>query len=152
MELDTTTIEAPILHLNRLLKRWNRIGSQANLYAMAGIGYNSISLAPILENTFGYIGAQADYETTKVYTAISGHTLLFSDRTPFAIRGRFGLAPYVAEYNNLQIWVVGQIDHISDMQEQPRFTPMLRFFYRTALWETGVSLNGTYWFQMMAHF
>ena len=41
---------------------------------------------------------------------------------------------------------------MSDMSEQPRFTPMLRLFYRTVLWEMGQDLQGHYWFQMMAHF
>ena len=58
----------------------------------------------------------------------------------------------LSEDDQLQIWVVGQFDHISDMAEQPRFTPMLRFFYRTVLWEMGCDLQGIYWFQMMAHF
>lgn len=152
LDLDTTPVEAPVLHLNALVKRWNHIGSQANLYAVVGGGFNTISLTSGNQNTFGYVGAQADYETTKIYTAISAFSLVFSEQQPFGLRYRFGIAPYVAKYNDLQIWVVGQLDHISDMTEQPRITPMLRFFYRTALWETGVSLNGVYWFQMMAHF
>ena len=150
LELDSTNIEAPVLHLNSLVKRWNRIGSQANIYAITGIGYN---ITPnTSQNMFGYTGLQADYETTRIYTAVSGFSLLFSDQQPFGLRYRFGIAPYVAKYNDLQIWVVGQLDYLSDMKTQPHLTPMLRFFYRTALWETGVSLNGTYWFQMMAHF
>ena len=152
LELDSNTIEAPVIHLNTLVKRWNRIGSQANLYAITGVGYNVLALQNVSQNTFGYAGVKADYETKKIYTAISAFSLLFSDQQPFGLRYRFGIAPYVAQYNDLQIWVVGQLDHLSDMKTQPRITPMLRFFYRTALWETGVSLNGTYWFQMMAHF
>ena len=67
-------------------------------------------------------------------------------------RYRLGIAPYIAKFKELQVWVIGQLDYMSDMEEQPHFTPMLRFFYRTVLWETGVSLSGVYWFQMMAHF
>ena len=154
LDLDTNTIEAPIVHLNSLVKRWNQMGAQANIYTITGFGYNlsSMNHSSATSNAFGYLGLQVDYETTRIYTALSGFTLGFADDHPFGARYRFGIAPYLAKYNDLQIWVIGQLDYMSDMKTQPVFTPMLRFFYRTVLWETGVSLNGTYWFQMMAHF
>ena len=154
MEQDTRTIRVPSIHVNTLLKRWNRIGSQANLYAITGIGIDfSDNISP--DSLRGILGVQADFETQKIYTAFTTSALpSFTDLSdiPFSARYRFGVAPYVASYDELQIWVVGQVEYMADMQEQPLFTPMLRYFYRTVLWETGVSLNGTYWFQMMAHF
>ena len=154
MDQDTGTVSIPSIHLNTLLKRWNQIGSQANLYASTGVGFD-ISDDISANSLRGILGVQADFETQKIYTAFTASALpSFGDisDTPFSGRYRFGIAPYVANYDELQIWVVGQLEYMSDMQEQPYFTPMLRYFYRTVLWETGVSLNGTYWFQMMAHF
>ena len=154
MEQDTRTIQVPSVHVNTLLKRWNQIGSQANLYSMTGVGFD-LSDNISLDSLRGIIGVQADFETQKIYTALTASALpSFADVSdmPFTARYRFGVAPYIASYDELQIWVVGQVDYMSDMTEQPYFTPMLRYFYRTVLWETGVSLNGTYWFQMMAHF
>ena len=154
MEQDTRTVQVPSVHVNTLLKRWNQIGSQANLYAMTGVGFD-LSDNISTDSLRGMLGIQADFETQKIYTAFIASSLpSFSDifDIPFTARYRFGVAPYIANYDELQIWVVGQVDYMSDMEEQPYFTPMLRYFYRTVLWETGVSLNGTYWFQMMAHF
>ena len=154
MDADTQELSIPSLHVNTLLKRWNQIGSQANLYSVTGIGID-LSEDWTTESLHAMLGLQADYETPKIYTALT--TLSMPSMTnltniPFAARYRFGVAPYVARYNELQIWVVGQVEYMSDMEQQPYVTPMLRYFYRTVLWETGVSLNGTYWFQMMAHF
>ena len=154
MEQDTRTVSVPSLHVNTLLKRWNQIGSQANLYTITGVGVN-LSEPISADSLRGIIGVQGDFETQKIYTAFTATALPsltdFSDM-PFNARYRFGIAPYIANYDELQIWVVGQVEYMADMQDQPLFTPMLRYFYRTVLWETGVSINGTYWFQMMAHF
>ena len=158
LDLDSQTISAPIVHANTLLKRWNQIGSQANVYGIIGVGYNvetdtnNLALANYSDRSFGYFSAQTDFETQRIYTALSGFSMLGNDLFAYGGRYRFGIAPYIADYNELQVWVVGQADYMSDMQDQPYFTPMLRFFYRTVLWETGVSFSGTYWFQMMAHF
>ena len=146
-------IQAPIFHVNALIKRWNQMGSQGNIYAIAGVGYN---LNDTSKNTglFGYTGLQLDYETPRIYTAFQGFSLLSNNvsQIPYGVRYRFGVAPYVANYDELQIWMVGQLDHMSSMSTQPRFTPMIRLFYKTVLWEMGHDLKGIYWFQMMSHF
>ena len=158
LDLDSQAVAAPIVHANVLIKRWNRIGSQANVYGIVGLGYNlenevlTSSVSDVASRGFGYSSLQADYETQRIYTALSGFSMFNTEILAYGGRYRFGVAPYIADYNELQVWVVGQLDYLSDMQEQPYVTPMLRFFYRTVLWETGVSLSGTYWFQMMAHF
>jgi len=156
LELDSITIKTPILQTNFLLKRWNEVGSQANLYVMSGVGYNmepwDSSLDDLENRGLVYGGVQIDYETQRIYTALSGFSLGGKSGIYYGGRYRFGLAPYVAKFKELQVWVIGQVDYMSDMEQQPHFTPMLRFFYRTILWESGVSLSGVYWFQMMAHF
>ena len=139
-----------------LLKRWNRVGSQANIYTMMGAGYNLEDSRETLNHfenrSFGFIGLQTDYETPRIYTALSGFSLVGPSIRAYSGRYRLGVAPYIAKFKELQIWMIGQIDYMSDMEEQPHVTPMLRFFYRTVLWETGVSISGVYWFQMMVHF
>ncbi len=145
-------IEGPIIHMNTLVKRWNQVGSQGNIYTITGLGYN---FNPEAESQpFAYTGLQIDYETQRIYTALQGFSFIsdINSHIPYGLRYRFGAAPYIADYDELQIWVIAQVDHMSDMSEQPRFTPMLRLFYRTVLWEMGQDLQGHYWFQMMAHF
>jgi len=155
MDSGSTTLSLPSVHFNTLLKRWNRIGSQANLYAMTGVGWNVLQEGSYVDSIHGVFGVQADFETPKIYTAFTSYTfptLTKMSTLPYSARYRFGIAPYVAKYDELQIWVVGQVEHMSGAEGPPMVTPLLRYFYRTVLWETGVSLNGTYWFQMMAHF
>ena len=149
---DNYDIEAPIFHLNTLVKRWNKVGSQGNIYTITGMGYNLNSKAQ--DHLFAYTGLQIDYETPRIYTALQGFSFLSDpkEHIPYGARYRFGIAPYIADYDELQIWVIAQVDHVSDMTDQPRFTPMLRLFYRTVLWEMGQDMQGKYWFQMMAHF
>lgn len=157
MENPTGDLNMPALHANILLKRWNAIGSQGNLYALIGAGVDTTSLASSqwTNEIRGFVGLQTDYETQKIYTAanVTGFPSIddVSD-IPYMARYRFGIAPYIAKYDEFQIWVVGQVEYMPTMQDTPIVTPMLRYFYRTVLWETGVSLDGTYWFQMMAHF
>ena len=156
LEMKTSTIEMPSLHANVLVKRWNKLGSQANLYALAGMGYDlGTTNNNWVKHLRAYTGLQFDYETQRIYTALITRALPQIDsiqNVPISGQYRLGIAPYVANYDELQIWFVGQVEYMSDMEQETLFTPMLRFFYRTVLWETGVSLNGTYWFQMMAHF
>ena len=93
---DEYDVKAPIFHVNLLLKRWNKVGSQANIYAMTGVGYNFLSEST--SNLFAYTAVQLDYETPRIYTALQGFTLI-SDRgshLPYGARYRFGIAPYIA--------------------------------------------------------
>ena len=156
MENPAGDLNMPALHANILLKRWNALGSQGNLYGLIGAGVNTTSLSSTWTDELrGFVGLQADYETQKIYTAanvIGFPALNDMNDIPYMARYRFGIAPYVAKYDEFQIWVVGQVEYMPTMQDTPIVTPMLRYFYRTVLWETGVSLDGTYWFQMMAHF
>ena len=156
MENPAGDLSIPALHANILLKRWNALGSQGNLYGLIGAGVNTTSLSSTWTDELrGFVGLQADYETQKIYTAanvIGFPSLNDMNDLPYMARYRFGIAPYVAKYDEFQIWVVGQVEYMPTMQDTPIITPMLRYFYRTVLWETGVSLDGTYWFQMMAHF
>ena len=157
MENPTGDLNMPVLHANILLKRWNAIGSQGNLYGLIGAGVDTTSLAisEWTDEIRGFVGLQADYETQKIYTAaniIGFPSVNDMNDIPYMARYRFGIAPYIAHYDEFQIWVVGQVEYMPTMQDTLIVTPMLRYFYRTVLWETGVSLDGTYWFQMMAHF
>ena len=157
MENPTGDLNMPALHANILLKRWNAIGSQGNLYGLIGAGVDTTSLAisEWTDEIRGFVGLQADYETQKIYTAaniIGFPSVNDMNDIPYMARYRFGIAPYIAHYDEFQIWVVGQVEYMPTMQDTLIVTPMLRYFYRTVLWETGVSLDGTYWFQMMAHF
>ena len=97
-------------------------------------------------------GVQADFETQEIYTAFQSAALIREDAQPFWVRYRFGVAPYVAEYGEMQTWIIAQATWFPDMDDQVILTPMMRFFYRTVLWEVGADLDGRPWLQLMAHF
>lgn len=158
LDNQTDDLTMPALHANILLKRWNAIGSQGNLYGMVGAGVNTGTMTnddwSFTDEVRGFVGVQADYETQKIYTAanVIGFPTVDGTDIPYMARYRFGIAPYIANYDEFQIWVVGQVEYMPTIDDTIMVTPMLRYFYRTVLWETGVSLDGKYWFQMMAHF
>ena len=143
--------------LNLLLYRFNGAGSQGNVYVMGGGGAlassdDSGKLA-IGEAGPVYFGSiQSDFETRTIYTALQGSVLAQDDAPTAWARYRLGLAPYVANYGELQTWLVGQIMWFPDMEDHLNVTPLMRFFYRTVLWELGADLQGRPWIQLMAHF
>ena len=46
----------------------------------------------------------------------------------------------------------GEIYSAIELNRAVNFTTMLRFFYRTVLWEIGGDLNGRPWIQLMIHY
>ena len=108
MENPTGDLNMPALHANILLKRWNAIGSQGNLYGLIGAGVDTTSLASSqwTDEIRGFVGLQADYETQKIYTAaniIGFPSVNDMNDIPYMARYRFGIAPYIAHYDEFQI-------------------------------------------------
>ena len=133
---------------NLLLFRHNGEASQANLYVIGGLG-----LAGDNEQRLMGLGAmQADYETTRFYTALMGRFVGDDQTRWWQTTYRIGVAPYEAEFNELQSWLVGQVVYAEQLNRVVNFTTMLRFFYRTVLWEVGGDLNGRPWIQLMVHY
>ncbi|MEE2787146.1 MAG: hypothetical protein VX589_07380 [Myxococcota bacterium] len=143
-------IRAGVGQVNVLAYRWNGMGSQANVYMMGGAGYGAFSRddpAPAY-----YAALQLDYETPRFYSAMMGRTITDGNAYPYQAIARLGLAPFEAEYNALQAWLIGQMSYFPAMQDDPDFTVLLRFFYRTVLWEMGADLYGRPWLQLMVHY
>ena len=71
----------------------------------------------------------------------------------FDATARMGFAPYEADYKSLQSWMVAQVMYMQT-PEGSRTIPMvlMRFFYKTVLWELGADLYGRPWIQLMAHY
>jgi len=143
--------EVSLLHANILAYRRNSAQSQSNIYLSVGGGLNAQTEAN------GFAAIQLDHETDHFYSAFSGQTFgsLAQFQTPsdlpFSLRGRLGVLPFAPNVDGLQIWAVVQTTWEPHMHQPVEITPMLRFFYQNVLWETGVSIDGTPWFQMMVH-
>lgn len=136
---------------NFLVRRWNRPGSQANLYATGGLGAGRLDDGTRL----AWQGSlTADWETRDEFLMVMAeHVRLQGARSFNHLMARAGLAPYRAEYDELQAWLM------VDAEWRPYFrserfmvTPLLRFFYRNVLWEMGSSLRGSWMLNLMVHF
>lgn len=140
-----------ILQGNYLLKRWNEIDSQANIYASLGAGgrHDTDEHAALA----GYGAVEADFETRRVYTLLSGETLQSPGGVTFSrVRGRAGIAPYKAPIEKLQTWMILQVDYMTEMEEEWTVTPLLRFFLNNYAIELGSSFKGEPYVAAMAHF
>ncbi len=138
-----------LMEFNVLLKRWNGDHSQGNIYLLSGAGAfwdNFDNSSPA-----GKWGLQADYETRQFYTLASYTGWHARDVESYYALFRLGYAPFVAGYNDLNLWVITQFDYNPDMRSDVQVTPYLRFFYKNVLWEVGASLQGNFYWQFMVH-
>lgn len=139
--------------INYLAKRWNNEDSQGNIYLSAGYG---------AENSYeqkkgvGYASVDLDWESRKYYTAAS-YGRFFRDHSEPQLRPDFemikvraGVAPYLAEYNDINAWFILQADKQNDTGVE--LTQFIRLFYRNVLVELGAGFNGNWAFNYMVHF
>lgn len=137
---------------NMLLYRQNNPESQANFYLSTGFGGGKFEGT----DSPGYLlGLQADAETRKYYSLFKYHV---SGPTSHSIKNgdhhftaRLGVAPYLAEYEELNSWFIVQADYHSPEKGVFTITPLIRLFYKSALIEIGYSLDNKPLFSYMVH-
>lgn len=136
--------------LNYLLHRWNLESAQANIFVWGGAGSAT-------GNTFsgtefaGNAGAQADFETRRVYVSLKTDWQTASDFSHRIDTLQLGLAPYPHEYNGLATWVVVQArDYTGELYRGTEWAALLRLFKGGAWVEAGVTNAGK--LQAMAMF
>ena len=135
--------------MNFLLKRWLQKDSQGNIYGGAHLGrYHGDSKSGNLGNLF----LMADWESRSHYVVAQSKTYHFSGETKFDYTFRYGFAPFVAGMNTLQTWLILQAYYFEQQSKEVIVTPMIRFFYRNVLWETGYSTKGHSFLTLMVHF
>ena len=125
---------------NRLLKRWNMPAAQANIFAGAGPAVATGSFD--VTEPAGMAFLQADYETRRIYTMYRANLVHSDEFTHVKNVARVGVAPYLAEYDELNTWVILQAERLSEVDDRVTITPMLRFYKDIYLWEVGASLDG----------
>lgn len=139
-----------------LLKRWNNLESQGNLYLLIGSGqeiYRSSSASARVYELSG------DWESRKYYTTLSYSRMdrdlrenpNWSEISIQSYQGRLGFAPYLGDYKDLSTWFILQADLRTD-ESETSLTPLLRFYYRNVLWEMGSSFRGSWLFNFMIHY
>lgn len=143
-------LEAGSAQLNWLVRRWNLEDAQGNFYLMGGGGYGRLDSSRSTHHLWS--GAQLDYETRQIYTALKGRLDFTEELRLLQVQGRLGFAPFLANTDDLNVWFVVQADHAPAVMGDFLVTPLMRFFYRTVLWEFGASTRGDWFLTLMTHF
>ena len=142
-------IKLHTMQYNRLLKRWNMEDAQANAYLKVNLGAaensNDWDLA-------ARIGFSADYETRRIFFSYENKYTDAGSFDAFNQTTRIGFAPYEAGYEDLNTWLMLQVNHDPEKRDNIVVTPLVRMFYGEYLWEVGYSDNDQILFNWIARF
>ena len=132
--------------LNRLIKRWNKPDSQANIYGHAALGavIDDQSGPLAREDDLGFfIGLSGDWETRRYFVSANAEHWengRFGDFSSF--RGRLGFAPYVANTGALHTWIMVEGRHRPQRDNALSSAAILRLFKGANLLELGIDDQG----------
>jgi hypothetical protein len=148
--------EFHVPRLNFLLKRWNNEDSQGNIYFSVGRGNEKFSS---MNHTADLTELVADWESRKYYVYFN-HLYLQRDNKQNPLLPdsqynhsilRFGTAPFLADYSDLNVWLILQAEkHLNFANIE--MTQILRFYIKNTLWEIGARFDGGGTFNYMVHF
>jgi hypothetical protein len=125
--------------LNTLIKRWNLPAGQGNVFSMTGVG---MARQGSNSQPAAWLAFLADYETRRVFFSYEPRLTYSGDiETAFWQRAQVGFAPYLANYDHLNTWLLLRFDHHPAKDGHFVVTPMIRFFYKTIWLEAGYSSN-----------
>lgn len=135
---------------SHLLKRWNMDAAQANIFLTGRTGVADLNDEG---NFFASSELAADYETRRVYFAYMNSLKYVDDvEKSFEQRFRAGVAPILAEYGDLQPWLIMQADHHPTGKDEWVITPLIRVYYTQSLAEFGISNNKDVLFNLTLQF
>lgn len=143
------------LQINNLVKRWNMPDSQANIYIKSGIGlaYNHENGVDDKSNLGVFTGIAADWENRRFFTSYQNRYTEAVDIDRFFMQSaRLGIAPYIGDYGDLHTWLMVELLHIPDNDDQFIITPLVRFFKDIHLVEVGISTEGDLLFNWIIRF
>ena len=143
------------MQVNNLLKRWNKGASQANIYLKSGIGsaYTDHGDFDHKQNLAGFTGLAADWETRRWFTSYENRYVhAGSIDTAYSQKARLGVAPYIGDFGDLHTWMMVEIAHQPEDEDQFTVTPLVRLFKGPVLTEAGMSLDGNILFNFVYRF
>ena len=135
---------------NWLLHRWNLPEAQGNLYFGLGAGAAKEDGQSAAPAGLGFF--RADYETRRIYTAFESKFVGSEDVSRAVTSLSFGVAPYKAEFEELNTWLIVQLEHVSGMEDDLDIIPKIRLFKGPYFLELGCSLDGDPLVNFMIHF
>ncbi len=133
------------VQMNNLLKRWNNPDSQANLYLKSGIGiaYSDAGDFDGETSAAGFTGIAADWEDRRFFISYENRYTEAGEIDDFYQQSaRVGVAPYIGDYGDLHTWLMLQVEHMPENDNNFTVTPMVRLFKDVHLLEAGVSNHG----------
>ena len=150
-----TRQEFILTQMNNLLKRWNQKNSQANIYLKSGVGAATAFSGKNDGETkpAGFVGFAADWENRRFFTSYENRYFEGGEIDSFYKQSaRVGVAPYEGDYGDLHTWLMLQVDHKPQDDEEFTVTPLVRLFKGVNLWEAGVSDNGDILFNWVVRY
>ncbi len=133
------------LQMNNLLKRWNMPDAQANLYLKSGVGvaYSDNGNFDGETDLAAFTGIAADWENRRFFTSYENRYTEAGDIDDFYMQSaRVGVAPYIGDYGDLHTWLMLEVEHTPEAEDNFTVTPLVRLFKDVHLIEAGVSNHG----------
>ena len=126
-----------------LAKRWFGEDHQANLYFWGAAGLaQGVSSNEGGDELGAQLGVMADWETRNLYVSYRASARDFGKLDKSAMQAaRIGFAPYEGDTGELHTWFMLEVDNRPDANEPIGVTPLIRFFYGSALFEAGWSVT-----------
>lgn len=133
-----------------LLQRWNQADSQANVYLYGGYGALNFQNQT---KAAGLAGVQTDAESRKYFASLKYEKMWGSLGPDFCqAEARLGVSPFEAEFNELSGWFMIQYQYHPMLLRKYAITPLVRLFYRSVLFEAGMSTDADFMSNFMFHF
>lgn len=133
------------------IARYQGGDQQLTFYALTGAGMGN-KLSGI--NRFAYLaGGELDYETPRGYYNVRSFTLGASDfdQKTFT-RARAGIAPYLANYNQLRTWLMMQLWVENRSDHESTWGPLLRFQHKNVYAEFYSTFKGLFGFSFSFYY
>jgi hypothetical protein len=138
--------------LNWLAHRWNLDSAQANVFVWGGAGSATGNWFAGSALT-GNAGAQADYETRRVYASLKTDLQRSSEFSNRVDTLQLGVAPYKHDYGGLATWFVFQTRRYTDSLHSGIETAALLRLFKGGAWvEAGVTNGGKFQAMAMCNF
>jgi hypothetical protein len=133
------------IQMNNLLKRWNKKDSQANIYLKSGLGvaYSDKGDFDSETEAAGFTGIAADWENRRFFTSYENrYTEAGKIDDFYSQSARVGWAPYEGDYGDLHTWLMLQVEHMPEAEDNFTVTPLVRLFKGVHLFEAGMNTRG----------
>lgn len=140
-DVDGRTRSITYARLNYLAHRWNLESAQANVFTWGGVGAatgNTFAGTRVAWNA----GAQADYETRRVYGSLKTDLQYSSEFSHRIDTLQLGVAPYKHEYGGVATWIVVQArEYTGGLYRGTESAALLRLFKGGTWVEAGITNN-----------